>query len=128
MQVVRHGDVEHVDGVVREEVGVVGRPRADRLDAVEPAQDVCVCVADGDELRARRVILERGPAADGRGELPAHEAAADDADRDALGRGHQAAAAASSRAASSGPAPSCTTAASARTIAAGSACWMMLRP
>ena len=53
-------------------------------DAVEPAQRLGARVAHADELGHHRVVLQRAPAPDGRRELAAHEARADDADADAL--------------------------------------------
>ena len=82
MEVVRHGEVQDLDAIVGEQVGVVARAQADAVHAVEPGQRRRVGVAYGHELGAHRVLLERRPAADGRRQLATHEAAPDDADAD----------------------------------------------
>src|SRR5262245_29665901 len=114
VQMVRDREVEDLDGVVVEQVAVVGRLVRDRVDAVDPAQGPGARVGDGGEHRADGVVLEGVPAADGGGELAAHEAAPDDADTDEL-RGHV-------------PTSPWTTARSLATMPAGSGCWMTLRP
>jgi hypothetical protein len=114
VQVVGHREVEHVDGVVVQEVAVVGALARDAVDAVKPAQSRGVGVAHGDELRAHGMLLQRAPTPDGGCQLAAHEAAADDADTDGRER--------------HGPASPWTMARSLRTMATGSGCWMTLRP
>ena len=114
VQVVGDREVEDVDGVVLEQVPAVGRLVGDRADAVEPAQRLGARVAHADELGDDRVVLQRAPAPDGRRQLAPHEPRADDAHADALGRRHV-------------PSP-WTACLRARTMAAGSGCWMTLRP
>ena len=114
VEVVGDGEVEDVDRVVLEQVAAVGRLVGDRGDAVEPTQRLGARVAHGDELRDDGVVLQRAPAPDGGRQLAAHEPRADDADADAILPRH-----------ASSPWTACL---SARTMAAGSGCWMTLRP
>jgi hypothetical protein len=120
VQVVRHGEVEHVQLRVLQQAPPVIGEHAHAGNALEPRARGLARVAHRVEPRRRGVVLERRPAPDRGGQLAAHQAAADDPDAD---EAH-----ASEASACSGVAPSWTTAISARVIPAGFACWMTLRP
>jgi len=105
---------------------MVGHPGRDRVDLLGPRERGRVDVADGGEPRSDGVVDEGRPAGDRRGRLTTHEAGPDDPDVDDLAGGH--AYAPMRRMADSGVAPSWSIAMRARTIPAGSACWMMFRP
>ena len=124
VEVVRDRAVDGVDGVVGEQVGVVRRARGRRVETLVPGEHALVEIADVDDPRAYADVAEVRPARDRAGHLATHQAAADDPDPD-VPRHAQPPRPAS---ACSGVAPACTTAISARTIPAGSRCWITLRP
>jgi hypothetical protein len=121
VQVVRDRAVDGVDRVVGEQRGVVGRACGRRVELLVPGEHALVEVGDVDDPRPHADVGQVHPARDGAGHLAAHQAAADDAQADRAHRRRPASA-------SAGVAPSCTTAISARTIPAGSSCWITLRP
>ncbi len=122
VEVMRDGDIDHVDRRVAQHLVVVARQQAHGGYLAEPFPHRGLHVADGDELDADGEIEQRAPAADGAGDFATHEAAADDAEAEGA---HFAA---MKWAASAAVAPSWTMARSARVMPAGSACWMIFRP
>src|SRR5215218_418804 len=124
MKIMTYGDIEHVDRVVAEKLDVVrGLTRHARY-LVEPVQGGWIDVADRGELRTYRMINERRPALERRGDFPSHEAAAHD--RDVHDLGH--CAPPTNRRASSTLAFSWSTAISARVIPDGFSCCTTFRP
>ena len=112
VEVVGHGEVEDVDVGVVEQVARGRSCAGGRCRRARTTQRRRVRVATAISSGAHGVVLERRPAPDRRGQLAAHQAAADDADADR----------ARSRARQRRPlgvAPSCTTAISARIMPAG---------
>ena len=123
VQVVRDGTVDDLDAVVVEQVVVVGDAPRRRLEALVPREHVGARVADGHDLGPDAELGEMDPARRRARELPAHQAAADDADADDP-FAHEARSASASEAGTR----SWTIAISAPVIAAGRSCWITLRP
>ena len=123
VEVVRDGAVDDLDALVREQVAVVGDAPRRGLEALVPREHVRARVADADDLGSDAELGEVDPARGRARELPAHQAAADDADADdPFAHG------ASSASASEAGTRSWTIAISAPVIAAGLSCWITLRP
>ena len=125
VQLVGHGDIEHVDAVVLDELAPVVREAVHRIDAGEPLTGGRRRIRHGDDARLHGMVDEQVPASAHGDELASHEAAPDDADAHLVGRAHDARRISRARCAS---APSWSIAMSARVIPAGLSCWMMLRP
>jgi hypothetical protein len=82
MQVMRHGDIDHIDEWIRQQFLIVcGLLHAGR-DAVEPPQCGRIEVRDSSEHGSHRHVRECAPPCKRAGHFPTHEAAADDADVD----------------------------------------------
>ncbi len=101
VQMMRHGDIDDIDGVAAEQLTIVGGDKTHRWDSAKPFADWLLHIADRGEFKLCGRIKERAPAADGAGHFAAHEPAANDSEAH---RGHGVAA--RCRAASEAVAPS----------------------
>ena len=82
VQIVRHRAVDGLHTGVGQELAVVGRRLPDRRDPLgQPSPPLIVPVADRDQLGARVHLRQVKPAGHGARQLPSHQAAADDPER-----------------------------------------------
>ena len=125
VQVVRYGEVQHIDVIALDELAPVVRERLDGGNAAEPVACYRVGIGDSNDAWRCGMVDELRPASAHDCQLAAHEAAANDADPDGPWRHDVLARIAPAAAAS---APSWSMAMSARVIPPGLSCWMMLRP
>ena len=123
VEVVGNRAVDDLDALIREQLAIVGDAARGGLEPLVPREHVWARVADGDDLRPDAEVGEMDPARGCARELPAHQAAADDADADDA-FAHEP----SSASASEADTRSWTIAISAAVSAAGRSCWITLRP
>ena len=125
VQVMRNGEVEHVDRIIVDKLAPIFSEGRDRGNRAKPVAGCRIRIGNCHDLGLDRVMREVQPTAAQRRKFAAHETAAHDADANWARRHQDAANSASAPVAST---PSWSIAMSARVMPAGFGCWMMLRP